>query len=441
MVSILIGSLNKNELIILNSLSLLFFFIIILLFNIISGLFAGNPFIQKPTLKDYSPCPPASITNPYLPPLPTKYVEPSPDFDPSSAALSSSNGQFYLSLKGVRKTLIRLTGTKREGGRIEELLSIIEDEIVSWLEFPARNHRTYGSRTIDSTPVASTSTVSYELGDLPTSTSRPAQPSTSPSITEFTHTPSKLLWHIPDPHTRYLAHVLARYYNLPSYSTSASELPPSHSAHSFDPTERVTHFIRPAFIRPDQGQVGNLMSPPATDMSASGTEGGITTAGESSGAETDSESGIGEGSTRGESEWDEVVREWVEVEDLDLGDTEEESEVGSNYDRDGEGTGTDDEASSTGTGGGFDSMESSLAELPPRTPNANQDQFVREGSATPRVIPRSSFGGRRRSGLGYGGESSPSRSPERVEVRREAIKQQRQEWYYPEKTFLEFLFG
>lgn len=437
-----------------------------------SAQLSGNPHILRPSLRDYDPRPPASLTQTFSPRLPSLYV-PSVDL-PSSHPLSSSQGQFYLSLKGVRKTLLRLTGpAKGEGGRIEEILGIVERELVDWLERPQLNHRTYGARLVDATPIpilGGSGMGGPELSDLPSY--RPELPSSStlPAITEYIHTPSHLLWSIPDSHTRFLTHVLARYYSLPSYSTSACELPPSHSAHTFDKSVRVTHFLRPNLVRPDFRAVGGIDTP---DVSASDRD--VRRGVRSSEGESGSESGAGgiEGMRRrgeeSEEEWEEVVRDWVDVRDLEL---EMEFEGGEG---EGEEMYTDDEASSVATtedGGGGGSMDSSISDLraldlgientPRPVPGSGILGFA-SMSPTPTRL-RNSLGGEtptplgarrstttrgRRSdvtpGGGYGGESSPSvsRSPtrEREAGGRDAGREERVEWMWPERTFAEFLFG
>lgn len=329
-----------------------------------------------------------------------------------------------------------MTGSERrgEGGRTEEVLRIMEGELREWCGKSGRLEEGYYhstsvhglGRVLDPTPIDegqwSKPTAETTLPDLPTHShsSTPVPATAPPTLTELSRTPHSLLWLLPSPHTRYLAHVLARYYSLTSFSRPLSPL---------EPSIRVTHIARPHLVNPLEGrgvEVLGLETPPGTDWSDVGGGGGTTTGGEemTSGSEierrrggemgtdtdTDSEAGdwesLGRGRGRGPlAVGEEVVlvsssgRDWAPSEF-------ESSEEG----------GTGDEASSFGDEdeleeeGGVDSLASSFADLRARvdqddeeeeddpTPNPTRtttlpftslppDFALHSGSSTPRPLP------------------------------------------------------
>lgn len=261
---------------------------------------AGNPHLTRPSRSDFQPGPPPNPSTTFAPPPPSfprsLYIPPA---EPS-VALPSAQGQFTMSLRGARKAVRAMMGSggrngKGDGGRVEEVLDIMESELRGWLVKSGRIEEDYYhatpsgnvGRVLDPTPVDEgqwSSTPAASLPDLPysstSSTSSPAAP--PPTLAELSRTPSALIWLIPSPHTRYLAHLLSRYYSLQSFSRPLSPL---------EPNIRVTHISRPNLVRPlahvgaGLGGLG-VDTPPGTDWS----DVGATTAGEAttSGSEMDS---------------------------------------------------------------------------------------------------------------------------------------------------------
>lgn len=374
----------------------------------------GNPHILRPTLRDYDPRPAAGPLT-FVPPPPSfsrSLVLPSID-PPTLNPLSTSNGQFSLSLRGVRKTLIRLTGPiSGLGGPTEDLIRLIECELLGWLNARGLSSDFHSTPTIlDPTPFPSSA-----LPDSPF----PSTP--EPTLTELSRTPSSLLWALPDPHARFLTHVLARYYALPSFSKPRSPT---------DPT-RVTWILRPQIIRPRPGVGAD--TPPMTEVERSGSE------------MESSEVGSSEVESGSESGWEEVGA-WEE----ELDGTREESSEG----------GTDDEASS-----GTEDLAASIESLPARvategasTPRAAMGEFgtpraVGTEFGTPRAAPAFRTVLREEGmrtpvprGRREGGEEERERASSAESLVRESprvagmVKVRRGEWKMPERNFVEFLFG
>lgn len=366
-----------------------------------TALLAGNPHILRPTLRDFDPRPPAGPLT-FVPPppsFPRSLVLPSID-PPTLNPLSTSNGQFSLSLKGVRRTLLRLTGPIAGlGGPTESLIRLIESELLHWLSARSLSDFHSTSTILDPTP----------FSPLPNSSSP------EPTLTELSRTPSSLLWALPDPHARFITHVLARYYALPSFSKPRSPT---------DPT-RVTWILRPQLVRP---RVGEVDTPPMTEMSGSEVSSEV-----SSEVESGSEGG-----------WEEVGA-WEE----ELEGTKEESSEG----------GTDDEASS-----GAEDLAASIESLP-RTTTMDGALMAMEGASTPRPatgefgtlragwavrnvvreeggmrtpVPR----GRTSGGVGERERASSEESLVRESPRMVGmVKVRKGEWKMPERRFVEFLFG
>lgn len=274
---------------------------------------AGNPHVTRPSRADFQPGPPPNTSTTFAPPPPSfprsLYIPPS---EPS-VSTPSSHGQFSMSLRGARKAVRAMMGSggrngKGDGGRVEEVLDVMESELRGWLAKSGRIEEDYYhaapsgavGRVLDPTPVDEghwSSTAAPSLPDLPlSSSSLPAFSATPPpTLTELSRTPSTLIWLLPSPHTRYLAHLLSRYYSLQSFSRPLSPL---------EPNIRVTHISRPNLIRPlahiGAGLDGlGVDTPPGTDWS----DVGATTAGETttSGSEMDSRRGRSGGGILGAS--------------------------------------------------------------------------------------------------------------------------------------------
>ncbi|KZT21400.1 hypothetical protein NEOLEDRAFT_1099340 [Neolentinus lepideus HHB14362 ss-1] len=196
--------------------------------------FTGNPHVVLAAKKDLS-IPAPSVHSTFPEPLPAylsrnTHVPESPM--PSHDPLSANAGRFSLSLKGMRRDL------RKAGGRAQYLVSVIEDEIVDWLE--------HGGVMI-------TSQVSGECGlELPGAAVGGIE-----SIREVSRTPLELVWAIADDaFARYVVHCCARYHEVVSFSKDTS-------------SQRLTHLLRPNVTRPDHVAKARMYTPPVTDLSAS----------------------------------------------------------------------------------------------------------------------------------------------------------------------------
>ncbi|KAK4047628.1 hypothetical protein OIV83_005286 [Microbotryomycetes sp. JL201] len=237
----------------------------------------GNPMMTRPMKRDFlSPGVPAVESTTFAPPpssFPRSLYVPSAPTGKTRHAPSTA-GQFKMSARGTRRTLRSMMGSsKGQGGRTEEVLKLMEDEIRSWLmqsgAIPeSYYHSSVEGRVLDSTPVED-----WVMEQLETvthgseATSSPTAP--PPTLTELTRSPSTLVWLIPSPHARFLLHVLARYYALQSFSRPMSPL---------QPNVRITHISRPHMVQPRMSSVDpGFETPPGTDWSDIGATTGQET--------------------------------------------------------------------------------------------------------------------------------------------------------------------
>ncbi|KAK4051765.1 hypothetical protein OIO90_004589 [Microbotryomycetes sp. JL221] len=250
---------------------------------------AGNPHVQRPLKRDYlSPGVPAVDSTVFAPPpasFPRSlYVPAVPS--PKTRHAPSEAGQFTMSARGTRRTLRSMLGDERgEGGRTEELLMLMEDEIRSWLMQSGAipdgyYHSSTQGRVLDDTPVEDwivppTEPTPNAASSLANGNGVPAdvdQATLPPTLTELTRSPSTLVWLMPSPHARFLLHVLARYYSLQSFSRPLSPL---------QPTIRVTHISRPHMVQTRAVHAGmgdaGFDTPPGTDWSDMGHTTGLDT--------------------------------------------------------------------------------------------------------------------------------------------------------------------
>ncbi|KAM0750374.1 hypothetical protein T439DRAFT_326340 [Meredithblackwellia eburnea MCA 4105] len=409
-----------------------------------NALLSSNPHVLRPSARDLVPRPPPCV--PTFSPRPSMF--PSSLIIPPAIGASSelsNSGQFSFSLKGVRKAL-RRKGTQGTP-RARRVVEIVETSLRSWLDDSPKRASDFHVRSstnpweghiLDHIPIASTSSSTSAL--------EPEEP----AIVELSRLPHALLWSIPDPFDRFIAHCTARYYQVVSFSKE------DNSARGSSSNRRVTHFLRPHMVRPvaQGGPFGE--TPPGTDLSA--------TEGETSAFETEEGSELGET----ESEWEEVeatshlpstsTGSLSLVDSLDTDDDEADADVG-----------TEDEGTSE--------LENSLADLglarttsnhpptsilDPATPSRPPFFPVSPPSSTPKLTEalsgtstptprprrtRASFApssSRIREDATSGSRSrSRSRSPVRPLRPNFASPQAKNKngWKIPERTFTEFLFA
>lgn len=154
-----------------------------------------------------------------------------PERDP--LAPSSLNGAFSTSLKGTRAML------QKRGRRVESLVGIVEGEIRGWLGGPSWSSGeidcSMAWKVIDGSLVdVDTAQAGPAISPTPISNRRmppqhqiktdlPSLPSRSmqwPAILELSRSPAHLSWAVPDSFERLVIHLIARYYELISWSAS-----------------------------------------------------------------------------------------------------------------------------------------------------------------------------------------------------------------------------
>ncbi|WWD03972.1 hypothetical protein V865_002032 [Kwoniella europaea PYCC6329] len=273
--------------------------------------FTSNPHIALPLKSDYYPSVPLQVhplQKPIFPSdaIPRKQSIPStvrPQRDVNST--DAVNGNFQLSLKGIRALL-----RKKRGRRVESLVQAVEGEMRKWLggdwslnlsstegaegsrwkvidgtlvDIPVeKNGETSGSNTNNRRRLP----IQHQLnGLLP---SLPKENDQIPSILEISRSPAHLSWYIVDPFERLVVHLLARYYELISWSESHQTI--------LNETIRLTHIILPTIIKPRiiSSSSNNLLTPETSELSSqSGPEsiGSFTASETDSGSDTATERG------------------------------------------------------------------------------------------------------------------------------------------------------
>ena len=206
--------------------------------------FTSNPHIVLPTRSDYTPPIPLHhrTVQPSFPPavIPRSAPIPpvsTPDKDPFSS--DSRHGAFSTSLKGIRALL------RKRGKRAESMVKIVEDQIRGWLDGQGwalaasgddSSWTVLGSALVDvDTDVAENVYDSESVpSTLPPSSRRmpahhqmrdslPIMPVTDgkvPAILELSRSPAHLSWTMTDGFDRLVVHLVARYYDLVSWSES-----------------------------------------------------------------------------------------------------------------------------------------------------------------------------------------------------------------------------
>ena len=343
----------------------------------------------------------------------------------SSEQRSASAGQYSLSLTGVRRSLRRAMGngaTPGSGGPVEDLLRAMDDEIVTWLDtlvFRSSQQAaaSAGPRVIDDTPV--------ELG---------GEGVTEPALSEISRSPTTLVWSLPGAYDRWLAHVIARYYGLLSFSRDERIMPPSGDTTATPTTtRRLTHLVRVHAARPNTASAtAAFETPPTSELSAADTDGLSSVD-----ALSDVASSAAEMDPSSASSSDDEPDDAASLAHEDAGDDADATL------NDGEGEGditldasealaalsiehadTDIDADADDEIG---SLASSLASLPPPSTLRERARRRQKGGAR-RRRPRSA-------------SSSPSRSPARFEEPQAKAKKQFQQGVRPAQSFMTFLYG
>lgn len=209
-----------------------------------------------------------------------------PERDPLST--SSQHGAFSTSLKGTRALL-----RKRSGGgrRTAELVGRVEASLRGWLdgegmldEEDAQEERPW--TVVDAALVDMKQGNSWGAGDqadeagLSTSPQAdrrmparhqvteelPVLPVRSegatsqvPAVLEYSRSPAHLTWAVADSFDRLVVHLVARYYELNSWSEEA--------AVTGGGAVRLTHIVRPALTRPQPAGPHTLLTPETSDAS------------------------------------------------------------------------------------------------------------------------------------------------------------------------------
>jgi len=443
---------------------------------------AGNPHLHRPTRSDFAPGPSLKDLSTVFAPPPSHfsrstYTTPSTSTSVSDA-FSKESGQFSMSLRGLRRNLrTGVVGNKvrrGEGGRVEEVLEIMERELQSWLEFQGKVEPGYfhtstlaNGKLLDSTPLEDYQfpppPTSNFLPDEPVRSSRLSAPPPPPStLVELTRLPHTLVWLAPSPQHRYLLHSLSRYYKLQSFSRPLSPL---------DSETRVTHILRPQLNKPVLVNTlgGGFETPSATDWSsASGVSTEVeTTEISASEEEEESEAEFTEGTFTTDDEEGfttdegEIVHGRV-LDELSSGgesDYGADRETGFTTDEGEDDDHTDSLASSFANlstaqlGSAVPATPTSISQTPQRTrtpPFLPYTPTTSSSTPTPSTLatalstarPVTRARGRRSLPLGSGGrdslESSPSRSPTRGDEVQVIVN--KGEWKMPERGFVDWVF-
>ena len=197
--------------------------------------------------------------------------------------ISSRNGSFTTSLKGTR-ALLRKRGRRAEVvvGRMEKAIrawlagdsfrddrawNVVDDTLVEAVDGDERGMTASGSRL---------STLDARVSEI-----LPAYPLTDGQISavlELSRSPTHLSWAVADRFDRLVLHILARYYELASFSASGRSLAKRHAENpgedrscSERPNVRLTHLIRPTLTRRKTPRADLSPDQSITDLSASDT--------------------------------------------------------------------------------------------------------------------------------------------------------------------------
>ncbi|TIB37015.1 hypothetical protein E3P86_02305 [Wallemia ichthyophaga] len=162
---------------------------------------------------------------------------------------AGDEGSFYVSLKGIRKTLApRGTGS----ARARFVVQATESEIRHWIlgvnshvvVNPDDNIHSRG-RVIDATTTCHANGHFHEDNE---------ECIELPSIIELSRSSSSLVWLIPEKFERFVVHCVARWWGVVSFSKSNSD------------GERVTHLLKPRLPLDKQIKHDDLDTPPTSEV-------------------------------------------------------------------------------------------------------------------------------------------------------------------------------
>nr|ODN89590.1 hypothetical protein L203_02303 [Cryptococcus depauperatus CBS 7841] len=225
--------------------------------------FAENPHIVKPSKSDYAPPVPlqARPPRPLFPPgvISRSEIVPSatlPRQDPFSS--DSQQGSFSTSLKGTRLML------RKRGKRAEGLVVKAEAEIRKWLDGDQGNPKHVDHRLPPQHDIV-----------FP---EPPLENGQIPAVLEISRSPAHLSWHLSDKFERLVVHLLARYYELVSWSEDRTTV--------IGNVIRITHILIPRVTQPTRALIkGNSLETPETsevsDQSSSENQDNILSGNES----------------------------------------------------------------------------------------------------------------------------------------------------------------
>ncbi|WOO81012.1 uncharacterized protein LOC62_03G004540 [Vanrija pseudolonga] len=263
--------------------------------------FIDNPHISAPRRSDFAPSVPLH-QRPLRPAFPSDAIERSAPIAPSAAnrrdplSRSSQAGAFSTSLKGTRALL------RRGGRRAEVIVPALEGVVRAWLggEFGVADGVLHW-RVLESTPVevskgARTSgtnghrvppqhRVEAPLPPLP------VQDGHVPALLELSRSAAHLSLAVPDSFDRLVVHLVARYYDLVSWSENEATVNGE--------VVRLTHLIRPVVARAKAPPASHaLVTPETSDVSGhSASEASEATERESDGSVTEHEDAASEPDT------------------------------------------------------------------------------------------------------------------------------------------------
>ncbi|KAL1410866.1 hypothetical protein Q8F55_001809 [Vanrija albida] len=262
--------------------------------------FIDNPHISAPRRGDYTPSVPLHH-HPLRPAFPPSAIERSAPIPPSAGSRrdplsrSSQAGAFSTSLKGTRALL------RRGGRRAEVIVPPLEGAVRAWLGGEFGGADELGWRVVEATRVelAPSTPRSAVTGHSVPPQHRvqaplpplPVDDGGVPALLELSRSAAHLSLAVPDSFDRLVVHLVARYYDLVSWSED--EVTVTGEA------VRLTHLIRPAVARAKAPPASHaLVTPETSDVSGhSASEATDETERESDGSVTEHEDAASEPDT------------------------------------------------------------------------------------------------------------------------------------------------
>ncbi|CAK9780070.1 hypothetical protein CC85DRAFT_311187 [Cutaneotrichosporon oleaginosum] len=228
-----------------------------------------NPHAVLPKRGDMMPTVPLHY-HPLRPSFPSDALERSTHIPSVSAAradplgASSAHGAFTTSLKGTRAML------RRRGRRAETIVPVLENAVRAWLGGEYDKPPGGDWAPIDPTVVDYSDAATGEGQSGPSRLPRQHQVTDVPelpivngkvsAVLELSRSPAHLSWTVPDSFDRLVVHLVARYYELISWSEDQRT--------ATGQVVRLTHIVRPNIVKPKPPPASHaLLTPETSDVS------------------------------------------------------------------------------------------------------------------------------------------------------------------------------